>query len=353
MEKKSLKSYWKSIISGGQGRQASLDALRILGILMVLYNHSGLYTAFLLRENCDLMYWLQILFSIVSKCGAPLFFMVSGALLLRKDEKYSYTLIHRVLRMVIVMIICAMIASSYRFTFSTIMEHLLSKLNWYLYAYLAFLIMLPLIRLFVKGMNARLGLLFCSLAFFLQTLVMFIVFSETEVALFSYTWLLVAGWGSVNWLMIFPVLGYLINEKIVFEDRRSLMILAGAAAFSLISCTLLMHFDIRIHEARNLEQLRQHAVFAIAALIMVCARVVEKAPVWTKRMLEQISGTVFGIFILDVTSKLPNMISDQISSTFWFAGLTVQESLTILMQFLIMGTIVYILRLIPPIRKLI
>ena len=59
-----------------------LEVIRILAILMVMYNHSAAFMSFSNQSGVE--YAISFLFSMVCKGAVPLFFMVSGALLLEK-----------------------------------------------------------------------------------------------------------------------------------------------------------------------------------------------------------------------------------------------------------------------------
>lgn len=59
-----------------------LEVIRILAILMVMYNHSAAFMSFSNQSGVE--YAISFLFSMVCKGAVPLFFMVSGALLLGK-----------------------------------------------------------------------------------------------------------------------------------------------------------------------------------------------------------------------------------------------------------------------------
>ena len=61
-----------------------LEVIRILAILMVMYNHSAAFMSFSNQSGVE--YAISFLFSMVCKGAVPLFFMVSGALLLGKNE---------------------------------------------------------------------------------------------------------------------------------------------------------------------------------------------------------------------------------------------------------------------------
>ncbi len=63
-----------------------LEVIRILAILMVMYNHSAAFMSFSNQSGVE--YAISFLFSMVCKGAVPLFFMVSGALLLGKQKRY-------------------------------------------------------------------------------------------------------------------------------------------------------------------------------------------------------------------------------------------------------------------------
>lgn len=126
-------------------RNISYDILRIFAILMVFYNHR--YTFYIADtfKNVDFKYCLLSSLSIICKCGPPLFFMVSGALLLKKEESFKNILLHRILRIIIVMLACTVLVM-YRDNDFNFITSFSTKLNWYLYQYLAYLFMLPFFR---------------------------------------------------------------------------------------------------------------------------------------------------------------------------------------------------------------
>lgn len=83
-----------------------LDFVKIIAIIMVLYNHLYCYS-FIFSYNVKeigIIHYLLLIPSLLCKCGPPLFFMVSGVVLLGKNETYKKILSHRVSRILIVMI---------------------------------------------------------------------------------------------------------------------------------------------------------------------------------------------------------------------------------------------------------
>ena len=61
-----------------------LEAIRIAAILMVMYNHSAAFMSFSVQSGVE--YAISFFLSMICKGAVPLFFMVSGALLLGKTE---------------------------------------------------------------------------------------------------------------------------------------------------------------------------------------------------------------------------------------------------------------------------
>ena len=68
-------------------KRISLEIIRIIAICMVIFNHTGENGFEMFRTAYGTPLWyLVILLDIVSKAGVPLFFMISGVLLLDKEE---------------------------------------------------------------------------------------------------------------------------------------------------------------------------------------------------------------------------------------------------------------------------
>ena len=108
-------------------RKVYLDVLRILAILGVLFNHRVAYYTIDTLQPVTVNYIVKILLSVFAKCGPPLFFMISGYLLLGKNEPLKKIFTHRILRIVIVMVICAV----YFVIRFRDMGKIPIKLNWY------------------------------------------------------------------------------------------------------------------------------------------------------------------------------------------------------------------------------
>lgn len=193
-------------------RKIYLDILRIIAIILVLSTHQGTYNYFLRSEG--VLKVLYLLLSILCKCGPPLFFMISGALLLGKEETYFEIFKKRILRFAIVMIIAALWISRNNLNITNFLINLFGNLNWYLYAYLAFLIMLPFLRAMVMNMKEADFKLFIILSSLFYTITIFFNMFNLKNQLLGNVNLLSSSWASGCWHLIFPVYGYYLHNCI-------------------------------------------------------------------------------------------------------------------------------------------
>lgn len=95
--------------AGHSERNISFDLIRILAIFLVMYNHRETYIFYHHVPHMGLRYILSMCGAAFCKCGPPLFFMVSGALILHKKESFRRIFRHRILRILIVMVILSIL----------------------------------------------------------------------------------------------------------------------------------------------------------------------------------------------------------------------------------------------------
>jgi len=148
-------------------KKLHIELLRVLAIVFVFFNHTNEvgYTLFVLKPD-SAMRPLYIFLSDICVIAVPLFFMISGALLLGKEESYKDLFVKRILRIVLALIVSSI---AYNIYYLVMWDNpfdlwkIISKLpfswayfsQWYLYSYLAFLVMLPLLRKLVKTMEVK------------------------------------------------------------------------------------------------------------------------------------------------------------------------------------------------------
>lgn len=150
------------------GRKPYLDVLRILAIFLVLFNHTEAFQHPFSHVPNSLLEFAALIASICDKAAVPLFFMISGALLLVREESIGQLLKKRVWRCVVVIAFLQVFQHGYAhfvhgatFGYMEFLRHCVVGLDcqygnwavWFLYAYLAYILMLPLLRVMVKHMT--------------------------------------------------------------------------------------------------------------------------------------------------------------------------------------------------------
>lgn len=91
-----------------------LEAFRILAIYFVMFNHTGTNGFFLFSvAKGSRLYWPYMFISIACKFAVPLFYMVSGALLLNKEESISVVYKKRFSRMLIILVVVSALYKLY------------------------------------------------------------------------------------------------------------------------------------------------------------------------------------------------------------------------------------------------
>lgn len=145
-------------------RKVYLDILRVIASFLVCYNHTFGYHLFLSQEaSGSLLSWINVVLPILTIMDVPLFFMISGALLIGKEESYSTLLRKRVWRFLVVLFAASgitylIMGKEPRSVSAFIYSFFRGEVNgshWYLCAYLGFLLMLPFLRKIAKHLSGK------------------------------------------------------------------------------------------------------------------------------------------------------------------------------------------------------
>ena len=339
-------------LSSDKVRLHYLDVLRVIAIIMVLYNHRATYGWPLAYDQFNLSFIASSLLSLLCKCGPPLFFMVSGALILSRNESFSSTFSHRILRIVAIMALLGAWDIKGNPTPERYIEYLFQKENWYLYAYLAFLLMSPFIRAMVSAMDDRLVRLwfaFVAGAGVYAALCRF--FFHASVFPIAHVFLHARPWASSAWHIIFPISGYLIAHRLDEQDMLRRWIIIGGAASIALSLTL-TSANILLDLGAETEMLRQHLIFLPACAIFLLAKehiTADALPRW----LTWVSGATFGMYLIEVYTRLSSRLEHALqgalagtASIFWIA------MLSIAIEFVAYALIAGFAKKLPGLRKL-
>ncbi|MBQ0083343.1 MAG: acyltransferase [Clostridiales bacterium] len=344
-------------------RTLYLDILRICAIIMVLFNHRGCYDFCLQKPIGSFSFIFSAVLSVLCKCGSPLFFMISGILLLGKDESFLTILRKRVLRIFIVMLIASLWIAKDNLTLSNYLKTLLGGCNWYLYAYIGYLIMLPFLRSMIRNWQAKEWQLFIMLFIGCYTLSGLLTFFQVQQSFLSKLPLLTSGWASSCWHIVFPLLGYYLanadkwNTK-TSDSKKRLIIWSCGAVFSVGISALLIALDIRFHSGKNLEMLRQYFIAVPCGCLLLIAKGADekyslKTPEPIKRIISECSQATFGVYLIEVCTKSSKWLFTNLADpTKAVVGVYGSFILAVIIEFIIYTAVIIPIRRIPGIKKL-
>ena len=156
--------------------KAHYDIIRLIAILLVVFNHTPAFHFPFQSTGESLLVLAMMFVSAFDKVAVPLFFMITGALLLPRQESVSVLLRKRVLRILVVILLFHAIQSAWYlydggvngvgirsflgdwYWGSASHGYVLGSVEalavWFLYAYLGLMLMLPFLRSMAAGMTA-------------------------------------------------------------------------------------------------------------------------------------------------------------------------------------------------------
>ena len=207
----------------GQKRKIYIEVIRLVAIMMVLYCHTSVngLLYFQLGKGNRSSQLAIFVYPVAAGC-VQLFFMISGALLLRKAENIGDVLRKRFSRFLLVTLVVVLAYYllegenlSIKGYFNALYSGGSLTQHWFLYAYLAFLIILPFLQRLVAGISEdrfywylwELGILF-GLGF--------PVFQQ------------ISGFNPVginvpflDQIIFYPLLGYFLDSRVIPKIRES------------------------------------------------------------------------------------------------------------------------------------
>ncbi len=232
-------------------KKVYLEIMRIIAVFFVIFNHTSNNGFFLfsLHPTNSLQFWLYLFISIFCKFSVPLFFMISGALLL-DDKKDSLKELYKkkIFNIFIILLTFSFVyyifdiynnqlSFSFNVFFSRLYSYRLKYHLWYLYAYIAFLITIPFLRSLVKNLKNK---------YFYYMIILSIILTGILPCL---EYLIFHGNITLNndirpsWILqsiiLYPCIGYYLEHRITLENNKknNLLILCAVNMLGIfISC---------------------------------------------------------------------------------------------------------------------
>ncbi len=315
----------------GKRNLVHLELFRIWAIFWVMFNHTGTKGFFLFSEREQSpFYWLYIFLSISCKFAVPLFFMVSGALLLKKEESIKTVYVKRISRMAIVLVAASVMYDlcncwKNKSTFDiisflkTIYTYRSSVALWYLYAFIAVLMMLPLLRRMVQCMKiteyvylAGMSLLFVGVIPIVQCRLSageWTIYSQLKPALFT----------TVN--IVFFIMGHFLENVLperYFTVRNAAIGWVLSVLCIGICCYMTMYQAELAGECNeSVSQVFHNSLIAVPAYTLYFSGKLLfmkwKCPQWLQSAICLVGGTTFGIYLLEgILRQATQLIFDRL-----------------------------------------
>ena len=269
----------------------------------------------------------MLMVSSLDKIAVPLFFMISGALLLPKQESLKILISKRVLRFLIVLVLFHAVQSCYycwtcgengigfRSFLGDCYWGNLGKgyvlgwtgagAVWFLYAYIALLLMLPFLRAMVRGMELMSFYYLFALQIILCVVVpalFVLVTGNTPEGFRVLTYLPLCG----N-VFVYVIAGYYAEHKICVEKLKRwhiLCLITVSAAFVLLAGLMSEWARLRMgaeHVNQYVPGLTSYLLVPCITIFIVVKRLLVSASEkkWVVNVARALGGAVFVVMIVE------------------------------------------------------
>lgn len=295
-----------------------IEFMRIIAIFFVLYNHTNEagYTLYFFTDKPALKPFLMVL-SNLCVIAVPLFFMISGALLLSKEESYRDLYLKRVLRIIVAFLLSSFAYRLFYYVLWGAPMNLIPTFlslpftwayfsQWYIYSYLAFLIMLPLLRKMVKNMGARdFRYVLVAQLLIVGVLPMLVYrFSGGNMQILSYFNPTIIMTESI----VYALMGYYLEhvvKKSTYENPLNIIICLAASAVALFAIGEFVNYKMSVLGTLDGNWLsdtqKMLAIIPTMSVYFIAKYVFDMHEFrdGTKKILRGLGGSVFGIFLIE------------------------------------------------------
>ena len=314
---------------------------------MVIFNHTH-ESGYLRYAITDIhtAEWIWVTFlSAACKAGVPIFFMISGAVLIGKRETISKTF-SRTRRMFVCLFVWSLFSLYLAypgFSFTSALKQIIYEPFWhlwFLYAYIVFLFTLPLIRRLGQNINSE--------EFYLMTVIC-IIFSGFLPMIDTFIIKVWSDW-IPNWVManifIYPILGYCIEKKAkISQITGRILIIMWIFNIAIFAASeICAHKFLELNPGDKNEKFLITTVFTNSISIFVTIKYIfnKLKLVKVKKIVLKLGDLVMGIYFLHLVSQWKIIES--------FGQINVY--LLVILIFVFTAVAVYFLKKIPIIKYL-
>ena len=356
-------------------RLLHLDLIKILAIFLVIFNHTSDlgFSLFAAYPRGSARYVLYLVPSVFCKVAIFLFFMVSGALLLDRDYTLRDIWTKKIPRIAGALLLVSVLTflwrenSNFSEGFLPMLRHFfvglytgsIDTIFWYLYAYLAFLMALPVLRAIVKALpsSGYQYIILLYIAFELIGALEYLVFRGAH----TLTHYLIPSF-LFQYVFFYPLMGYYLEHVLPPASRtgKKLALLNAGGLLTVLAGGFLTWFKHGVLGYFTIADTSNFMLFLIfipcAAVYLDCRALLDAHPPGKRmsRFLTVAGSCVFGIYLFHIYFLFMGPFPDipaflQSAAHFNDFGAAVVYCL---FAMLASGLLTLVLRQIPGIRKL-
>lgn len=350
-------------------RKLGYDVLRIFACFGVIMNHSmGVYYDTWGKISVWKWFIAAALFCLC-KMAVPFFLLLSGTLLLKKEESYRNLFFKRILHIAFLIIVWGIIyalsskegiMAAYQGGFKWFLSVVWASVSvlpswhmWYLYTILGIYFMLPFLRKLVAGMEGKDQMAFCLIWVFFGGLIPYYnSICQSHQMLLSKRFDIGFLWGYTS---VF-IMGYIIGSWEINKKRRYLAVFLGLFAWIV---NVLMTYVISVKEQISTKAfdaglafpvlLTAYAVFYLVNNMKIENMLGEKS----QKFIEEISGCTLGVYLIHPLVMRWIYKSPWFVNSFSDFAISIHKTLIVeTLFFMVSMLIIYIIRKVPILKKI-
>lgn len=339
-----------------------IEILRCIAIFLVIFNHTGIkgFQRYVMTDNI-ILHTVYLIMAIICKMAVPIFFMISGALLLNKEESIKTLYKKRIVRIIIVIFIASFIQYLYKiksdfgtfdiFAFlKTIYTKNIIVPYWFLYSYLGFLIMLPFLRNLVKNMKKE-HYYYLFTIYVIYKIIMPIITQQLDMSVNANLKLIL-----LETNIICPIVGHFCENILDIRKINKKMIIFATIALIVVLVTgvTLTMLEVQNTGNKKIETYLSYGSVFIAMYTYILTKSIfykSELPNWVNNIIITIGGCSFGIYLIE--KILRKFMLDKIVSKLSPFIKTMPACLVSIACIICIGTvIIMILKKIPICKKI-
>ncbi len=307
----------KMVQSANKQKLLHIELIRLVACFFVIFTHTEYrgYYLFSTYADTSVPFWTYLSMTVFAGIAVPSFFAISGALMLNRPEEPLTTLwLKRVLRYgILIILACFMYyvqAQDFDLAELNVKEFIIilysyssGGITWFLYSYLAYLILLPVLSTMAKNLKNEYFIYIFAIALLYNGVIPILeyaVFQGTQSlnSAFAIDWI-------VSKVVLFPLLGYYLEHRMDETQRKKWLGRLWVATFCgiVLSCMMTVYrgrLEGAYIENESSTFFSCFVLISCSAVYLTARKIVSMVTFsdWTVKAICSVSRCTLGIYIL-------------------------------------------------------